>query len=184
MTDSLPPIRRIVTGDGADGRSRTIEDAPAASIRTVAERPGYRSVNVWRTTQTPASINDLDSTSRHEGILPPKNGTILRIIDFPPEPKDPAELKRRLHATFGGIYADAAHDKNAQHPGMHATDTVDYAIVLEGEIWSVMDEGETLLRAGDVLIQRGTNHAWANRSDRTARIAFVLMDGVRGRSPK
>jgi uncharacterized cupin superfamily protein len=62
---------------------------------------------------------------------------------------------------------------------MHATDTVDYAIVLEGEIWSVMDEGETLLRAGDVLIQRGTNHAWANRSDKTARIAFILMDGKR-----
>jgi uncharacterized cupin superfamily protein len=56
---------------------------------------------------------------------------------------------------------------------------VDYAIVLEGEIWSVMDEGETLLRAGDVLIQRGTNHAWANRSEKTARIAFVLMDGKR-----
>jgi hypothetical protein len=112
--------------------------------------------------------------------LPPKNGTILRIIDFPPEPKDPVELKRRLDATFGGIYADAAHDKTyKRHPGMHTTDTVDYAIVLEGEIWSVMDEGETLLRAGDVLIQRGTNHAWANRSGRTARIAFVLMDGKR-----
>ncbi len=60
---------------------------------------------------------------------------------------------------------------------MHLTDTVDYAIVLEGEIWSVMDEGETLMRTGDVLIQRGTNHAWANRSQKTARIAFVLIDG-------
>lgn len=62
---------------------------------------------------------------------------------------------------------------------MHRTDTVDYAIILEGEIWAVMDEGETLMRAGDVLIQRGTNHAWANRSQQTARIAFVLMDGKR-----
>jgi uncharacterized cupin superfamily protein len=61
---------------------------------------------------------------------------------------------------------------------MHRTETVDYAIVLEGEIWAVMDEGETLLRAGDVLIQRGTNHAWANRSASTARIAFVLIDGA------
>ena len=82
-----------------------------------------------------------------------------------------------LHATFGGIYNDAAHDKGARHPGMHTTQTVDYAIILEGEIWAVMDEGETLMRAGDVLIQRGTNHAWANRSARTARIAFVLIDG-------
>ena len=179
MTANLPPIRRVVTGDGPDGKSRVIEDASATSIKTVPERPGYRAVNVWRTTDFPCSIENSDSIKEHKGILPPKNGTILRIIDFPPEPKDPAELKRRLHATFGGIYADAAHDKNARHPGMHTTDTVDYAIVLEGEIWSVMDEGETLLRAGDVLIQRGTNHAWANRSEKTARISFVLMDGVR-----
>jgi len=175
----LPSIRRVVTGDDANGKSRVIEDAPATSIKTVAERPGYRAVNVWRTTEFPIDISSGDSIASHKGILPPKNGTILRIIDFPPEPKDPAELKRRLHATFGGIYADAAHDRNARHPGMHTTDTVDYAIVLEGEIWSVMDEGETLLKAGDVLIQRGTNHAWANRSDKTVRIAFVLMDGTR-----
>jgi hypothetical protein len=178
-TSKLPIIRRVVTGDDANGKSRIVEDAPATTIKTVAERPGYRAVNVWRTTDSPCSIDDVDTVKEHRGILPPKNGTILRIIDFPPEPKDPAELKRHLHATFGGIYADAAHDKNARHPGMHTTDTVDYAIVLEGEIWSVMDEGETLLRAGDVLIQRGTNHAWANRSQKTARIAFVLMDGRR-----
>ena len=178
MTASLPPIRRIVTGDDAGGRSRIFEDAPAAAVRTVADRPGYRAVNVWRTTQTPVSIDDPDSTSRHEGILPPPNGSILRIIDFPPEPKDPAERDRRIRATFSGIYHDATHD-GRKHPGMHRTDTVDYAIVLEGEIWSVMDEGETLMRAGDVLIQRGTNHAWANRSDKTARIAFVLIDAKR-----
>jgi len=178
MTEPLPPIRRIVTGDGADGRSRIIEDAPASAIRIVADRPGYRAVNVWRTTQSPPPIGDLDTTAKHEGILPPKNGNILRIIDFPPEPKDPAERERRIRATFSGIYRDATHD-GRKHPGMHRTDTVDYAIVLEGEIWSVMDEGETLMRTGDVLIQRGTNHAWANRSDKTARICFVLIDGKR-----
>jgi mannose-6-phosphate isomerase-like protein (cupin superfamily) len=175
---TLPDIRRVVTENDANGRSRIIEDAPATSIRTVPERPGYRAVNVWRTEETPVPIGATDSTPNHRGILPPKNGNILRIIDFPPEPKDPAELKRRLDATFGGIYNDADHDKTyARHPGMHTTETVDYAIVLEGEIWAVMDEQETLLRAGDVLIQRGTNHAWANRSSKTARIAFVLIDG-------
>ena len=180
MSEALPPIRRIVTGDGTGARSRIVEDAPAAAVRSVAERPGSRSVNVWRTTQTPASMNDPDSISRHEGILPPRQGTILRIIDFPPEPADPGERKRRIEATFGGIFSDATHDKRAgAHPGMHRTETVDYAILLEGEIWAVMDEGETLMRAGDVLIQRGTNHAWANRSKKTARIAFVLIDGKR-----
>ena len=78
------------------------------------------------------------------------------------------------------MFTDAQHDKReGAHPGMHRTDTVDYAIILEGEIWAVMDEGETLMRAGDVLIQRGNNHAWANRSTKTARICFVLLDGSR-----
>jgi hypothetical protein len=177
---NLPDIRRIVTGDDAKGRSRIVEDAPASAIRTVPARPGYRAVNVWRTEESPARIEARDSTANHQGILPPKGGTILRIIDFPPEPADRGELRRMLEATFDGIYQDAAHDKRLEvHPGMHRTETVDYAIVLEGEIYAVMDEDETLMRAGDVLIQRGTNHAWANRSDRTARIAFVLIDATR-----
>jgi len=180
MNDTLPPIRRIVTGDDAQGRSHIVEDAPASAIRTVAERPGYRSVNVWRTEESPAKIDAPDSTATHNGILPPKNGNILRIIDFPPESADPAERQRRIQATFNGMFKDATHDKrDGKHPGMHRTATVDYAILLEGEIWAVMDEGETLMRAGDVLIQRGTNHAWANRSQKTARIAFVLIDGKR-----
>ena len=180
MSETLPPIRRIVTEDDARGRSHVVEDAPAAAVRTVPERPGYRSVNVWRTVGMPLPIGAPDDIDGHQGILPPKNGTILRIIDFPPEPKDPAERKRRIEATFGGMFSDATHDRReGAHPGMHRTDTVDYAILLEGEIWAVMDEGETLMRAGDVLIQRGTNHAWANRSDKTARIAFILMDGRR-----
>jgi hypothetical protein len=181
MTETLPPIRRIVTADDAGGRSRIVEDAPATAIRTVAERPGYRAVNLWRTEAAPAPIDAPDSVVQHKGILPLGNGgSILRIIDFPPEASDPAERKRQIQATFGGIFSDAHHDKReGVHPGMHRTDTVDYAIMLEGEIWAVMDEGETLMRAGDVLIQRGTNHAWANRSNRTARIAFVLLDGSR-----
>ena len=178
MSETLPPIRRIVTGHDSQGRACIVEDAPAAATRTVPERPGYRAVNLWRTNQTPALLNEDDSVEKHQGILPPNSGTILRIIDFPPEPADPAERDRRIRATFGGIFHDATHD-GRKHPGMHKTDTVDYAICLEGEIWSVMDEGETLMRAGDVLIQRGTNHAWANRSQKTARIAFVLIDGKR-----
>lgn len=180
MSYTLPPIRRIITEDDASGRSRIIEDAPATAIKTVAERPNYRSVNLWRTQASPAPIKAADSIAEHRGILPPKNGgTILRIIDFPPEAADPAERQRQISATFGGMFADADHDKRVgAHPGMHRTETVDYAIILEGEIWAVMDENETLMRQGDVLIQRGTNHAWANRSSKTARICFVLIDGT------
>jgi quercetin dioxygenase-like cupin family protein len=103
---------------------------------------------------------------------------VLRIIDFPPEPQDPQELERMLQATFGSMYQDASHAPQAgQHPGMHRTSTVDYALMLAGEMVAIMDQQETVLHAGDVLIQRGTNHAWANRSGKPARIAFVLIDG-------
>ena len=181
MSRSLPPIRRIVTEDDASGRSRIVEDAPATAIRSVPERPNYRAVNVWRTVAAPAPIDAPDSVADHQGILPPKNGgSILRVIDYPPEAADPAERQRQIAATFGGIFADAEHDKRAgAHPGMHRTDTVDYAIILEGEIWAVMDDDETLMRAGDILVQRGTIPAWANRSNSTARICFVLLDGAR-----
>ena len=84
MSDTLPPIRRIVTGDDAGGRSSIVEDAPASAIRTVAERPGYRNVNVWRTEAAPAPVHAPDTIAAHKGILPPgKGGSILRIIDFP-----------------------------------------------------------------------------------------------------
>ena len=174
----LPDVRRVVTGDDVNGVSRIVEDAPTKSIRTVPERHGYRAVDVWRTEGTPAGIFARDSVAEHKGILPPKGGTILRIIDFPPEPKDPQELRRRIQATFRGIFQDADHDqREGKHPGMHRTETVDYGIVLEGEITLILDEGETVARAGDIVIQRGTNHGWANRSDRNCRIAFILIDG-------
>lgn len=178
MARELPAVRRVVTGEGGSGRSRIIEDDAAAAL-TVAERPGYRVSNIWVTEETPASIGAPDRVAAHKGIAPPERGTILRVIDYPPDAKDPAERRRQLAATFGALYRDAEHRIDDQHPGMHRTVTVDYAIVLEGEIVAMLDEGETVLRAGDILIQRGTSHAWANRSDRVARICFVLIDGAR-----
>ena len=177
----LPGIRLLVTEDGANGRSRIVADGMPTALRTVPERPDYRVANLWRTEAGPAPVNAPNTIDAHKGILPPKNGgSVLRVIDYPPESKDPAERQRQIHATFGGMYSDAQHDKSdGAHPGMHRTDTVDYAILLEGEIWAIMDDGETLMRAGDILVQRGTNHAWANRSTKNARICFVLLDGVR-----
>jgi len=177
MASELPPTRRVVTGIGPNGRSGFVADGPTAAVKTVAERPGYRAQNVWATHGNPAPIADRERTAEIKGVMPPKNGTVLRIIDFPPESKDPAERERMMRATFSTIYKDAAHRPETGHPGMHTTERVDYAIVLPREIYARMDEGETLLRTGDVLIQRGTNHAWANRSDDVCRIAFVLIDG-------
>jgi len=178
MARELAPVRRVATGEGGSGRSRIIADGAAAAL-TVAERPGYRVSNIWVTGETPAAIGAADRVAAHRGIAPPPRGTILRVIDYPPDAKDPAERRRQLAATFGALYRDAEHRIDDQHPGMHRTLTVDYAIVLEGEIVAMLDEGETVLRAGDILVQRGTSHAWANRSDRVARICFVLIDGAR-----
>jgi len=148
------------------------------AIDTVAERPGFQAANVWRTEESPARISAPDSTAIQKGLLPPPGGTVLRVVDFPPEPQDSADLRQSADATFQCLLAEALRKENeGRHPGMHETKTVDYAIVLEGEVWSVLDNGEALLRAGDILIQRGTNHCWANRSPNVARIAFVLIDG-------
>lgn len=176
---TMPPLRRVVTADDAHGASFILEDGPSPAVRLVPERPGYRVTNLWRTGAAPAPVNAPDSIAQHQGVQPPQAGTVLRIIDFPPEPTDPQELARMLQATFGSMYRDAQHaPKPGQHPGMHRTATVDYALMLQGEMVAIMDKEETVLRAGDVLIQRGTHHAWANRSGQPARIAFVLIDGV------
>lgn len=179
MAGELKPIRRVLTGDDAQGQSFVQEDGPSPSVRTVPERPGYRVSNLWRTCAA-GRVDAPDSIAEHKGVSPPEGGTVLRIIDFPPEPADPQELQRALQATFGAMFRDAQHaPKPGEHPGMHRTDTVDYAIMLEGELVAILDQEETVLRAGDVLVQRGTNHAWANRSGRPARIAFILVDAKR-----
>jgi hypothetical protein len=166
-------VRRIVTAVNPAGRSYILSDVtlPAAAIA-----PGEPvRAGLWVTDSTPASNAGVRDPVP-DGVLPrippaTRGGTVLRIVDFVPGSAgraDPRELARRG--------ARVTPDRSAKDPGFHATDTVDYAICLEGEIWAVLDEGETLMRAGDVLIQRGTYHAWSNRSDRVCRMAFVLID--------
>jgi quercetin dioxygenase-like cupin family protein len=86
-------------------------------------------------------------------------------------------LARALFTAIGAADAFSQSAAQSRHAFMHRTETIDYGIVLEGEITRVLDEGETLVRAGDIVIQRGTNHAWANRSGRNCRIVFILIDG-------
>jgi hypothetical protein len=180
MSTSLPPVRRIVTGIDANGCSYIAEDGVSPAMMTMPGREGYRNNNLWRTVGSSAPVDAPDSVLEHRGVLPPQGGTVLRVIDIPPEDQDPEAQRRATEAVFAAMFADAKHDAaHKRHPGMHVTDTIDYAIVLQGELVAVMDEGETVMRAGDILIQRGTNHAWANRSGAIARIAFILVDGCR-----
>lgn len=179
MSDELPPIRRIVTGDDADGRSFVEFDGPSPQVRTVAERPGYRVTDLWCTSASPPAIDEPDVIAGRKGLAPPERGTLLRVVDYPSEAADAAERRRQQSATFGQLFQGTDHRPDSKHPGMHRTTTIDYALVLEGEIVAILDKTETVMRAGDVMIQRGTAHAWANRSGKPARIAFMLVDAQR-----
>jgi mannose-6-phosphate isomerase-like protein (cupin superfamily) len=179
MTTELPPVRRIVTGNDAQGKSYIAEDGVSPAMLTMPGRTGFRNNNLWRTVGSPADVHAADSVLDHRGVMPPPGGTVLRVIDIPPESGDAEERARATAATFKQLYPDAIHQPDGRHPGMHVTRTVDYAIVLQGELYAVMDQDEVLMKAGDVLIQRGTNHAWSNRSGAIARIAFILIDGRR-----
>jgi quercetin dioxygenase-like cupin family protein len=147
----FPPIRRVVTGHDAGKVAKVLIDAPATNARKPDS--GIVSTLMWITDRNPADISVgetiEDMGARIVGTPPPANGTRFCVIDFPP----------------------------GNHPHMHRTETIDYVIVIDGEIEMDMDDSTVKLKAGDILIQRGTNHAWANRSSKPARVAFVLVDG-------
>ncbi len=172
------PIRRVVTGHSADGAAVVVSDGVATNILKRPNRPGVTLTNLWQTTQTPARFDGPEETVDGPFVLhPPCHGTVLRIIEF--EPEDPAVLATLDgKAAFAEMGAAANIVDGARHPFMHRTDSVDYAIVLSGRIKMLMDDSEVELKAGDVLIQRGTNHAWSNQYDDVCRIAFVLVDGT------
>lgn len=183
MLTPFPPIRRVVTGTDANGHSYIEMDGPSPATTTVAARPGYRNANIWRTNAETDAIADADDILQHQGVLPPGGGSVIRVIDFPPLPQDPAERERQAKATFDTVFPDARHQPdNKRHAGMHITATVDYAIVLQGEITAILDKEETVLRNGDILVQRGTNHAWANRTNAMTRVAFILVDAPQTRA--
>lgn len=164
----MKPVRRVVTGH-RDGKAVVLYDS-AAPNQKLRQASGLVSTLVWVTDETPADISgSADRSVREIGVPPPANGTIFRVVDFPPE---------RGVRTRDAILAEmgVGDHGGARHPGMHRTRSIDYAIVLEGEIDMLLDEGEVHLNTGDVLVQQGTNHAWVNRGAAPCRIAFVLID--------
>lgn len=176
------PFRRIVTGHDAEGRAVILADAPPERVRQVgAQGPVFH--EVWSTRETPALIDAVGTEPAEEGLAlaPPPSGTRIRVLDIPPETGEigrmDAATARAHFAEIGAAGASTHGAEGSPHPFMHRTETIDYGIVLEGEITLVLDRGETVVRAGDIVVQRGTNHAWANRSGRPCRIAFILIDG-------
>ncbi|MBI79794.1 MAG: cupin domain-containing protein [Pseudomonadota bacterium] len=174
-------IRRIITGHDDQGKAIIVSDQPVMNIIKPENRPGVEIHNIWQNDSSPAKVfGPEETTDCSIGLLPPKNGSIFRIINFPPEkdwidnvdPEKAKEAWKSIGAAGVGV------SENPPHPLMHRTETVDYALCLEGEMHMVMDNSETLIKAGDVVIQRGTNHAWSNRSEKNCKMMFVLVDGV------
>jgi quercetin dioxygenase-like cupin family protein len=145
-----PPIRRVVTGHDSNNVAKVLIDVPAANAKYPS--PGTVSTLMWSTDGAPAAIPvgeaPEDMGARIMGTAPPPKGTRFTVIDFPP----------------------------GNTPHLHRTETIDYVIVIEGEIEMDMDDSTVELKTGDIMIQRGTNHAWANRGTKRARVAFVLID--------
>jgi mannose-6-phosphate isomerase-like protein (cupin superfamily) len=166
-------IRRVVTGHKG-GKSVIVMDGIAPNVKEMASMPGLALTDLWETASAPASNagND-DAVARPVHLEPPKNGTILRIVEFPPDSawRNKADAKE----AFNSIGAGHAKDSHSADPMMHKTATVDYIIILKGEIYAIMDEGETLLKPGDILVQRGTNHSWSVRGNEPCVLAAVLV---------
>jgi hypothetical protein len=173
-------VRRIVTGHDGEGRSIVQEDGPPARAVTLGGESGTTFHEIWSTSSTPAAIDRASGEPAEPGIslLPPAGGTRIRILDIPPDDGTVAALPREaIRALFEAIGAGHTLPHDPPHPLMHRTETIDYGIVLEGEIALILDDSETIVHAGEIVVQRGTSHAWVNRSSGNARIAFVLIDG-------
>ena len=181
-TPELPAPRILVTGHDDAGRAVLIADGPPRRSVALEAVPGTVFHEVWSTRESPARVDAApEGPDASFALAPPPGGSRVRIVDIPPDSVQAALSPDEVASAFAEIGAPEAGTggDRAPHPLMHRTDTVDYGIVLVGEVWLVVDEGETRLSPGDVVIQRGTNHAWSNRTDAVARMAFVLLDGVR-----
>jgi len=148
--------RRVVTGHTPSGASVVLSDGPVPVSRELPD-DGVFFHEIWNTEGAPAVVRAVEPepTERDLAVPPPPNGTKIRINEFLPGHLD---------------------ERGLQSP-VHRTASVDYGIVLSGEITLVLDDSEVTLRAGDVVVQRGTDHAWANRGSETAMVAFILVDG-------
>ena len=175
-------IRRVVTGHDKNGKAVVLSDGLAPAVKTNPLRPGHRSTDIWKTNAAPAPIaaGEADPTLGPRTIHPAPSGTVIRIAEILPESDELRNLTPEgARAVFAAMGNEAASTfgRGGRHPMMHRTETVDYAVVLEGELTMLLDDEDVVLKAGDVVIQRGTNHAWSNRSGKPVRILYVLIDG-------
>ena len=181
MADSVKPVRRIVVIDEND-KSRAIADGPSPDVRTDPGRPGFASTRIWVTDRTPARIKGVRETLHMpHTIEPPAGGSVCRVVSFPPDAAWNGKVgAKEVQAYFSSMGSSgvSTYSAKAPHPYMQKTRTLDFCLVIEGEITLVLDTEEVHLKAGDTVVQRGTNHAWSNRSGKPCVIAFSSHDAI------
>jgi hypothetical protein len=152
--------RRVVTGHDQNGKSIVLSDGMPPNVRD--KGTGVDFIEIWNTGNSPAAIHSVEPepTDGPLKVPPARTGSKIRFNDFYP-----------------GHIAKLPPRADGRHPMMHRTRSIDYGIVLEGEIYMILDDSEVLLRPGDVVVQRGTDHAWENRANHVCRMAFILIGG-------
>jgi hypothetical protein len=182
MNAELKPVRRIITIDDNHGKSVAIADGPSPDLRTDPARPGFSSARIWVTESSPVRIGDFrDAVTSPHTLEPPRHGSVCRVVTFPPDDTFRGKVgAKEVEAYFRAMGSPAAstYSPQAPHPYMQKTRTLDFCLVLDGEIILVLDTAEVHLKAGDTVVQRGTNHAWSNRSTGPCRIAFSSHDAA------
>lgn len=171
------PIRRVVTGKDATGKAIAMIDAAATTV-VRREELGVTNTLLWVTDCTPADLsNQEDAANKKVGVVAPPGGTIFRVVEFAPEREVKAEDEARLRIMQGiGLVPEGNSHGKPRNPAMHRTKTIDYALIMSGEIDMLLDDSEIHMKTGDVVIQRGTNHAWVNRGNQPCQVAFIMVD--------
>jgi len=180
LPDGVKPARRVVTIDTEDGKGSLVSDGPAPDVRFDPARPGFASARLWVTDSAPAKIV-FESLHLPHTIEPPEDGTVCRVVTFPPDDIWKGQVgSAEVKAFFQSMGSPGAstYSPSVPHPYMQKTHTIEFCFVLEGEIALVLDTEEVNLKAGEVAILRDANHAWSNRSGNPAVLSISSHDGA------
>ena len=179
LPPGVKPQRRVVAGDREAGKSSLILDAPSPDVRVDAARPGFAIQRMWVVDSAPANLV-YETLQLPNVLVPPKGGSVLNVFTFPPDAAWKGKVgEREVRAYFASVGAPQASTYSAQapHPYMQKLTTLELAIVLEGELTLVLDREEVRVKQGEFVINRGSNHAWSNRSTEPAVVAIAAHDG-------
>ena len=173
-----PRARRVVTGFDEHGKSTIVADDDAGAR---LERPGGATVTeIWRADSLPTRMDEAGPLAALEVVSPAQQGLAVRVCTFPPDAAMDSQTYGSYAESIAQSYGpEAASAERDAVPGMHSTETVDVVTVVSGELHVVTESGETVLRAGDSVVQRGTPHAWSNRTDSTTTVVAIMMGATR-----